>query len=169
MYIRWITQCTAICVIISDFFSIFDRARMMSIPRQIFRFQMVTLFQGALKPVASRKKCDNTLHKNTVFCHFYLTSFRRRILVFKRGSRNPSDCILLFWNTTNTSFHMSLGREKCVMLVLLLEVVYGLAHDVKLKRFFQSLKNEKPRKLLSYDIPFTATPSFGYHVPFQLL
>jgi hypothetical protein len=38
------------------------------------------------------------------------------------------------------------------MLVLLLEVVYSLAHDVKLKRFFQSLKNEKPRE--RYHMPF---------------
>jgi hypothetical protein len=30
------------------------------------------------------------------------------------------------------------------MLVLLLEAFRGLAHDVKLKRFSQSLKNEKP-------------------------
>jgi hypothetical protein len=41
---------------------------------------------------------------------------------------------------------MPLAREDCVMLVLLLEVFCGLAHDVKLKMFFQSLKNEKPRK-----------------------
>ncbi len=120
-----------------------------------------------LWPVGKNVTTPST--KIQCFVTFYLTSFRRRIFVFKRGSRNPSDCILLFWNTTNTSFHMSLAREECVMLVLLLEVVYGLAHDVKLKRFFQSLKNEKPRKLLSYDIPFMATPSFGYHVPFQLL
>jgi hypothetical protein len=32
------------------------------------------------------------------------------------------------------------------MRVLLLEVFCGSAHDLKLKRFFQSLKNEKPRK-----------------------
>ncbi len=75
-----------------------------------------------------------------------MTSFRRRILVFKRGSRNPLECILLFWNTINTSFDMPLAREECVMLVLLLEVFCGLAHDVKLKRFCQSLKNKKPRK-----------------------
>jgi hypothetical protein len=61
---------------------------------------------------------------------------------------------------------MSLAKEECVMLVLLLEVFCSLAHDVKLKRFFQSLKNEKPKKSLSCDIPFMATPSFGYDVPF---
>jgi hypothetical protein len=55
------------------------------------------------------------------------------------------------------------------MLVLLLEAFCSLAHDVKFKRFFQSLKNEKPRKPLSYDILFMATSSFAYDVPFQLL
>ncbi len=49
--------------------------------------KMATLLQGALKPVASRHECDNTLHKNTVFCHFYLTSFTRRPLVFKRDQK----------------------------------------------------------------------------------
>jgi len=104
-----------------------------------------------------------------VFCHFQLTSFGTRILVFKSGSRNPSKCILLFWNTVNTSFDMPLVREECVMLVLLLEVFRGLAHDVEALKIFSKFKKWKAKETLSYDIPFMATPSFGYDVPFQLL
>jgi len=64
----------------SFFFQFPDGARVASIPRQIWT-SLVTLFQGTLKPVASRHKCGNTLPQK----NYFLLLVRRFVFKEKRS------------------------------------------------------------------------------------